>query len=1251
MTDRGGSDGNLAAALIVHYGLGFFWLFVLGGGGSDLINPAVGVTWALCAFPLWIVDSVRMIRAKAEPGRVWKLTFGWWLKTFGSPLFLGIEILTRFPSATTQDYRPIVPPAPPPPATPALDPPPPIPPEQTGELMRRVEDFARRIGGLERELDDLRRAVSAAAATSAPVAVPPTPPSAPAWARVAPTPPPEPTPQPAPVATQRSVPPPPPPPPKEPAWWTGLTFADLFTAKVLAWAGGVVMLLGVLFFFVLAVNRGWIGPVARVSLGAIASALVFSAGLFIRRRYGQLYYSAYAAVGAGIGGGYATLLAARLRYDLVSDWSALVIALVIAVVGTATALAWSSEFIAGLGMIGALLAPAAVGLQSGELTAAGTGFAALVFAGTAIVAVGRRWQVLLGVGVAAALPQGAVLIAQSEPTDWGVVAVTALLWLLVLGSAIALQLRFESPNLASLPASLTLGSAVFAGLGVAAQFTGHDEGWMLLAVAGPYAALAGLFQPRRIHRDLSALLAAVGLAVVALALADLVSGPTLTVAWAAEAAVLAWLARRIDELRYQVAAFAYLSAALVHAVFLDAPLEQLYRPTEDPAAGFVAFVGLAVACAIFAYYTRPWETTRVSAGILAPFQPALDVFRLSQPLWRSLSGWTAALSVVYVGSLGILELGQWLDSSPDIRSAFEWGQVGVTTLWAFASLATIAVGHRLRSREILLGGIAGSLGVVLQVVVFDTSLAEDPRRMCFLILAPAAAALAVMGRRIGEPLCHAAALATLLPLPVFAIADAPPHRLYRAFHTPLANPELVALLAFVVAAAIVAWNFRLDGSMAVPSWFSKDRETAQSIVGWSAALGALYTASLVVLQVAQELRGDNVGPAFEWGSVVVIALWGFVANATLAAGHRWSLRQLRIGGLAWLGATLAQTLGLATSFDRGPRVTALVVAAATLLVGCLVDRLQRRERRVFPVIAVYALFSIGLAAGAAADVTGRDHARGLALVGIAALYCTIAALVFRRDRDLSTVLWAPALYLAMGASDLLLSGTWLVLAWSAISVAALAVADRSGEMRLQIASLAYLLLAAGHALILDAPPGDFLESNGHPAGGVASLFIVAGATAAFALYCERASTGPPTADSRGIRAALARREPLWEQISIASTAVLLLYAASLAILGIAEEIGSGTVAAKFHAGHSGVSAMWGLVGLVALYVGLRKRIVWLQAIGFGLFAISLAKIFLYDLRFLSSVTRALSFLAVGAVLLLGGFFVQKLGAERDAKPA
>ncbi len=46
-----------------------------------------------------------------------------------------------------------------------------------------------------------------------------------------------------------------------------------------------------------------------------------------------------------------------------------------------------------------------------------------------------------------------------------------------------------------------------------------------------------------------------------------------------------------------------------------------------------------------------------------------------------------------------------------------------------------------------------------------------------------------------------------------------------------------------------------------------------------------------------------------------------------------------------------------------------------------------------------------------------------------------------------------------------------------------------------------------------------------------------------------------------------------------------------------------------------------------------------------LFGLTLAKIFLYDLATLSPVARALSFLAVGAVLLLGGFFYQRLSSD------
>jgi uncharacterized membrane protein len=73
------------------------------------------------------------------------------------------------------------------------------------------------------------------------------------------------------------------------------------------------------------------------------------------------------------------------------------------------------------------------------------------------------------------------------------------------------------------------------------------------------------------------------------------------------------------------------------------------------------------------------------------------------------------------------------------------------------------------------------------------------------------------------------------------------------------------------------------------------------------------------------------------------------------------------------------------------------------------------------------------------------------------------------------------------------------------------------------------------------------------------------------------------------------------------------------------------------------------VSLGFLYLGLTRRQRELRIAGFGLFGISLAKLFLYDLTFLSSLTRALSFIAVGAVLLFAGFFYQRLSEQLESR--
>jgi uncharacterized membrane protein len=114
----------------------------------------------------------------------------------------------------------------------------------TVDLGFRLDDFARRLEALEHDLAKLRQL-----AFPEPV-VPPAPavPPAASWQPAPPAPAPKPKPLP-PVSARE---------PKEIDW------SIFFGAKALAWAGGAVTLLGIVFFFVLAVNRGWVGPVARV---------------------------------------------------------------------------------------------------------------------------------------------------------------------------------------------------------------------------------------------------------------------------------------------------------------------------------------------------------------------------------------------------------------------------------------------------------------------------------------------------------------------------------------------------------------------------------------------------------------------------------------------------------------------------------------------------------------------------------------------------------------------------------------------------------------------------------------------------------------------------------------------------------------------------------------------------------------------------------------------------------------------------
>src|SRR5262245_12355863 len=527
---------------------------------------------------------------------------------------------------------------------------------------RRLQALERRVGTLERGHAPGPSPDRAAEAPSAPAPSAPTPEPPPRPRPAAPTPPPRRTPAPAPVAASPSF-----------DWGRTVSAADLMGAKALAFAGGVVTLLGVVFFFVLAVNRGWIGPELRVACGGLASALVFAGGMWLHRRYGRTY-SALAAVGAGIAGAYTTLLAAVSLYDLISEPVALAAAGAIAAVGVAVSLTWSEEIVAGLGLIGAMVVPATLVFQGG-LQQIGTAFVAIVFAGAAVVAVRERWWKLLQAAALVSVPQALAQVAQASSPHTGIVVLAAAIWLLYLAAGLAFQLRL-GPALAGAPASFLIGGAVFGTVSAGLLYDGTREGVALLVVAAAYLALTSALFLR--VRELALLLGALGLAATAVGVAQLLSGSSVTYAWAAEAAMLAWLTSRVRDSRFQLPALAYLALALAHALVFEANPVNFFTDVRHPAKGAPALAAIAVAALVFALVKRSWERVAPS-GIVRELGPVLGWLERQRRWVDAVAYATApAAAAVYAASLCLPEL-----------FGFQNGHLVVTCVWAAAGLAAV----------------------------------------------------------------------------------------------------------------------------------------------------------------------------------------------------------------------------------------------------------------------------------------------------------------------------------------------------------------------------------------------------------------------------------------------------------------------------------------------------------------------------------------------------------------------------------
>ena len=501
--------------------------------------------------------------------------------------------------------------------------------------------------------------------------------------------------------------------------------------RLLAWVGGLAVLLGIVFFVAMAVRRGWIGEEMRVVLAFLGSGALVGVGLYLFIRQGRTQAS-LAAVASGLAGLYASDVAATRLYDLVSPVVGLLCAGVVGVLGTAIAVRWRTELVGAIGILGALASPILVQAETSGTTLA---FMAIALVAAVGVLLWQRWDWLAAGAFLLSAPQLAVWLDDTYEDRLALaLGVLTLFWALYVVAAIGYELRVPVATLRASSAMLLLANALlFAGGGwLMLHDSDHENGataWVLVAAAA-HVLLGGFGFRQRMSREIAGVIAAVGIGLSAAALGLALDGPALVIGWCVEAAVLAWVASVTSERRAVVGTVAFLTLAGGHILTIEAPPDSLYRGVDDLTDAAVALAAFAVAALVSARFVP--EKTFV--GALVDLRLLLEA--------------AAAAAIVYLGSIAIVDL------TREAETAAEPGQtpqVLLSAFWALVGFGSLLFGLLRDDRRFRIAGLALLTAAIAKVFLFDLSTLESIYRvLSFIALGLLLLAAAFAYQRIRE---------------------------------------------------------------------------------------------------------------------------------------------------------------------------------------------------------------------------------------------------------------------------------------------------------------------------------------------------------------------------------------------------------------------------------------------------------------------------------------------------------------------
>jgi uncharacterized membrane protein len=730
----------------------------------------------------------------------------------------------------------------------------------------------------------------------------------------------------------------------------------------LSWSGGLLVLIGAIWFFKYAIDQNWIGPWVRVTMGWVGGFLLLALGEWAARQ--RMPWFAAGVTGVGVGLGYMTGYAASpLLYELTSLSTSYAVLSCVTAIGLVQAVRLAQQPTAVLSLLGGFLTllllksphPTAEGLL-GYLLALGVGALGagqirlwpalryLAWTGTAgMIALWLNFTHIRGSELPASLPLLSALFVLYQ--------LDIFLW------------RCRRPDEQSTPASQL---AALNGTGLLLAFYGtvlenqvaSIVGAAFFAVAAFQAVLARWLWTRHAsehNRRVAISLYGQASLAVGVGLPVAFDRFWIVLGWAAQAITIAWLVQHVRAVWLRLGVAGLLVASVVYIVtYFDETFLRtgpdilgMMLPGRAWLAAVVAAAGGVSAYLMACWYDRSqWKLDRAVAEaclLLAALSAVIAGATLLSPspkpdvwMWMFLAGATCLGLLTYRASylrlpylMVILLLAAAYTIAVDhtsYQSVFDvqaWGWLGLhfgPLLPAGLTLAALGfwngwLAYHARtgtteSRQFseVLSGIAS----VVMLLILRDQLGDDDPAYAVLAATAGSLVLALAGRRWIEPGLGIWSGVTWTITALYWIVAVTVNQRFTdtgelmpgwAHLTPFANMSFVAALGLIATAWPVAGSLGRSGAMV-----RAGMKPAGAIPVTMAAYLLLHALSFEVDRWCQVYAPARFADPAHVERVALSVLWALLALAYVIAGLVFSVRGLRLMGLVLFAVTTGKVL-------------------------------------------------------------------------------------------------------------------------------------------------------------------------------------------------------------------------------------------------------------------------------------------------------------------------------------------------------